>query len=410
MDSFNFARVKSYLPTAPDLSKLPALPKNMPSMPQLPFQLPTVGGLRTPPATTNDLSEDTSYSSPLPSAEAPTSSASNLNPLDPTPIDSSLPKTNLDLINECDNFPYLSTHPELYFRHTSTYYHLQIAAHPGICLGYILPRVAAVFEGLPDWSVDHDERTVVLLHGDTSEERSRIVHNTTTAMRETGHFEILKGWRNELYDVYGPTGEVVFTVERAASALLGVLTYGCHLTAYTRVKNEAGEEELKIWVPRRARSKQTYGGMLDNTVAGGLATGELPLECLLREAQEEASLPEEQLRERTRAVGIVSYFHIRDRRAGGERGLLQPECQFVYDADLTGTEITPKPEDGEVETFELIGVGEVREAMSKGEFKPNCALVLLDFFVRHGVLTPDNERDYVRIVTRLRRGIDFPTR
>ncbi|KAF4555582.1 Thiamine pyrophosphokinase-like protein [Elsinoe fawcettii] len=407
MDSFNFSKVKSYLPNAPDLSKLPALPKSMPSMPQLPFQLPTVGGLRTPPAT-SEFNEKTSYESPNQDQAGP-SSSSDLNPLDPAPIDSSLPKSNLALVNECDNFPYLSTHPELYFRHVNNYYHLQVAAHPGICLGYILPRVAAVFEGLPDWTVDHDERTVVLVNGSTEEERSRIVHNTTAAMRETGYFEILKGWRNELYDVYGPKGDVLFTVERAASALLGVVTYGCHLTAYVREEKD-GKVELKIWVPRRARSKQTYGGMLDNTVAGGLATGEQPLECLLREAQEEASLPEEQLKARTKAVGIVSYFHIRDRRAGGEKGLLQPECQFVYDADLTGTDITPKPEDGEVETFELMTVEEVQEAMRKGEFKPNCALVLLDFFVRHGFMTADTDKDYTRVVTRLRRAVDFPTR
>ena len=66
---------------------------------------------------------------------------------------------------------------------------------------------------------------------------------TTAAMRSLEHFEVLKGWRDELYPVYGPEGEVVFTVERAASALLGVLTYGCHLTAYTRVKADGGKGE-----------------------------------------------------------------------------------------------------------------------------------------------------------------------
>ncbi|PNS18811.1 hypothetical protein CAC42_5350 [Sphaceloma murrayae] len=404
MESFNFARVKSYLPAAPDLSKLPQLPKSMPSMPSLPFQLPTVGGLRTPPASESFNEKSELHAATL-AADSPGPSSSALNPLEPAPIDHNAPKSNLDLVQECDNFPYLSTSPELYFRHVNHYYHLQVAAHPGICLGYILPRVAAVFEGLPDWDVDHEERTVVLRSGDNEEERSAVVHRTTAAMRELNYFEVLRGWRDELYPVYGPGGEVVFTVERAASGLLGVVTYGCHLTAFVR-----GEEGLKIWVPRRSRTKQTYPGMMDNTVAGGLTAGEDSLECIIREAKEEASIPEEVVREKIKATGIVCYFHIRDDRAGGEAGLLQPECQYVYDLDLTDTEVKPAPDDGEVESFELMNVEDIQHAMRDGQFKPNTALVLLDFFVRHGILTAENEKDYVRIVTRLRRGVDFPTR
>lgn len=28
--------------------------------------------------------------------------------------------------------------------------------------------------------------------------------------------------------------------------------------------------------------------------------------------------------------------------------------------------------------------------MATDEFKPNCALVVLDFMIRHGLITPDN--------------------
>ncbi len=47
--------------------------------------------------------------------------------------------------------------------------------------------------------------------------------------------------------------------------------------------------------------------------------------------------------------------------------------------------------------------------MALGEFKPNCALVLLDFFVRHGIVTAENEPDYIDIVSRLHRRVEFPT-
>jgi hypothetical protein len=66
------------------------------------------------------------------------------------------------------------------------------------------------------------------------------------------------------------------------------------------------------------------------------------------------------------------------------------------------------PRDGEVEGFELMGVEEVRVGLAEGRFKPNSSLVLVDFLVRHGVLTPENESDYVEIVGRLHRRLEFP--
>ena len=176
------------------------------------------------------------------------------------------------------------------------------------------------------------------------------------------------------------------------------------MTAY--VKDQDG---LKIWVPRRARDKQTYGGMLDNTVAGGISTGEEPLECLIREATEEASFPERLVREHAKACGTVTYFHIRNEKAGGETGLLQPECQHVYDLEVDADTV-PKPGDNEVEGFMLWTIEKLQGALAEGQFKPNCALVLLDFFVRHGILTAENEKDYVEIVSRLHRKLPFPTR
>lgn len=106
--------------------------------------------------------------------------------------------------------------------------------------------------------------------------------------------------------------------------------------------------------------------------------------------------------------GTVTYFYVRDERAGGETGLLQPECQYVYDLEV-GEDVVPKPGDQEVEEFGLWSVEEVKESLARGEWKPNTALVMLDFFVRHGILTPANEKDYVEIVSRLHRRLEFPT-
>ncbi|CAK4033757.1 related to thiamin pyrophosphokinase-related [Lecanosticta acicola] len=322
---------------------------------------------------------------------------------EPAPIGSG-PKSNLDLINECDNFPYYQTDPKKFFAHINTYYALYVRGYPETELGYVLPSVAEVFRGLPDWKVEDSDRSLTLISGSNEEERSAIVQATVKAMHATGHFKVLSKWRDELYPVYGPKGELMFSMERSASALFGIVTYGVHMTAYTR----NAEGEMKLWVPRRAAEKQTYGGMLDNTVAGGIATGERPFESLVRESAEEASLPEELVRKGAKAAGTVTYFHIRDHRAGGETRLLQPECQFVYDLELS-EDVVPKPSDDEVEGFELKTVEETKQALRDGEFKPNCALVLLDFFVRHGILTPETDEGYIEIVARLHRRLDFPT-
>ena len=43
--------------------------------------------------------------------------------------------------------------------------------------------------------------------------------------------------------------------------LLGVKQYGCHLSAYYR-----SDSEYYMWIGRRSPQKQTFPGMLDNTV------------------------------------------------------------------------------------------------------------------------------------------------
>ena len=251
-----------------------------------------------------------------------------------------------------------------------------------------------------DWIIDKGTRSVIL----SAPNLNGSFANQALRERENGTFEVLAGWRNELYAIYGRNKTLLMSMERSATPLFGVVTYGVHMTAY--VKDSEGK--MKIWVPRRAKTKQTYGGMLDNTVAGGISTGEDPFDSIVREAHEEASLPEDIVRKGAKACGTVTYFHIRDSRAGGETGLCQPECQYVYDLELPAS-IIPEPEDGEVEEFLFMEVDEIKEAMAAGHFKPNCAIVMLDFFIRHGILRHDNEKDYIEIVSRLHRLLEFPT-
>ena len=264
----------------------------------------------------------------------------------------------------------------------------------------------SVVEKMPwdeSWYLEHATRKRVTIKEMGNQER--IIRDTLNRARENDTFTVLRGWRNELYPIHGhhDVMEETISMERAGSALFGINSYGVHMTSYVRTP-----EGMKIWVPRRAKNKSTYGGMLDNTVAGGLSTGETPLGCLIREASEEASLPEQLIRANAKPCGTVSYIHVRDKLAGGETGLIQPECQYIYDMEV-GTEVIPNPEDDEVEEFYLWTIEEVTRSLANGEFKPNCAVVLLDFLIRHSILTPENESDYMEIVSRIHRKLPFPT-
>lgn len=244
-----------------------------------------------------------------------------------------------------------------------------------------------------------------LFHQATEAERSAQAAKLANYWHENKIFKVLSGWRNELYPIYGPNQELLYSIERTAAALFGIVTYGVHMTAYTPAADSS--YGIKIWVPRRSRGKQTYAGMLDNTVAGGMATHEKPLECIIRESEEEASMNNDFVRKNAKAHGCTTYIYLRSESATGEVGLVQPECEYIFDLELPNS-IIPKPNDSEVEQFYLWTVEECQEHLLKGEFKPNCALVMLDFFIRRGILTQENEKDYENIKRRIHRGLPFP--
>lgn len=167
--------------------------------------------------------------------------------------------------------------------------------------------------------------------------------------------------------------------------------------AYT--EDEHGE--IKIWVPRRSPTKQTWPNFLDNTVAGGITAGDLPGPSILRECAEEASLPASLVAPLLKSVSVITYNY---RTA---TGWVQPEVQYIYDIRLPA-DVVPRPNDGEVAGFELMGVEEVVRRMVGGEFKPNCGVCLVDFFLRHGFLNPESDARFLEVATRLRARLELP--
>ena len=138
-----------------------------------------------------------------------------------------------------------------------------------------------------------------------------------------------------------------------------------------------------------------------------MAFGDGPFETLVKESSEEASLPEELVRKHAKSCGTVSYFLIQAKREGEESGLLQPTVKYVYDLILPES-LQLKPKDDEVESFELLSIGQVREALANGEFRPSSVMILLDFLIRHGFITAENEPGYATIISRIHRRLPFP--
>jgi hypothetical protein len=87
------------------------------------------------------------------------------------------------------------------------------------------------------------------------------------------------------------------------------------------------------------------------------------------------------------------------------QGCCKRDVLFCYDLELP-LDFVPTPDDGEVESFERYEISKVIDIMATTEdFKPNCCLVIIDFCVRHGFITPD-EPGYVKLVQSLRVGND----
>ncbi|OBT98268.2 hypothetical protein VE01_03139 [Pseudogymnoascus verrucosus] len=314
-------------------------------------------------------------------------------------------KSILEIVHECDNFPYYEPcRTDAYNRELESLWLFFLPDDPQPH-GFLLDSIVQRMPWTPDFRlVTTPHKEVHLIKQDREDWQEacvKAIDDLLDLAREKKTFPGLGKKRDEQFPIVGASFDI--GIERSASSLFGIVGRGAHMTVYTRTSSG-----MKFWIPRRNAKKSTWPNMLDNTVAGGVARGEMPFECLVREAGEEAALSEELVRRDTVAAGAVTWFNISDEKAGGELGLMNPGVLYVYDLEV-GEHVTFKPVDNDVQSFHLLGVDEVKEAMRNGEFKPSCATVMIDFFVRHGFITAENEKDYTEIVSRLHRKLPFKT-
>jgi 8-oxo-dGTP pyrophosphatase MutT (NUDIX family) len=189
------------------------------------------------------------------------------------------------------------------------------------------------------------------------------------ALANAGRFR----WRDEPFDVRAtPDGPVLAQIDRGALPGFGIQAAGVHLNGLVQ-----RPDGLHLWVARRAQDKLMDPGKLDHLVAGGVPAGMSPADTLLKEAEEEASLPPALLRH-VRHVGIIDYTMDRDEG-------LRRDRLHCYDVMLP-EDFQPAPRDGEVESFELWPVRAALERVrATDDFKFNVNLVLIDLFNRLGL-------------------------
>jgi 8-oxo-dGTP pyrophosphatase MutT (NUDIX family) len=139
-------------------------------------------------------------------------------------------------------------------------------------------------------------------------------------------------------------------------------------------------------------SKPIGPGKLDQIVGGGVPLGYSLAEALIKECAEEAGMPAD-LARRAHPVGAITIL-------AEEDGGLWHETLFNYDLTLPD-DFMPKNADGEVESFELMSIAEVRHRLeTSDEFLFDVVPLLADCLMRHGHLQADDP-DYAALAEML---------
>jgi len=122
-----------------------------------------------------------------------------------------------------------------------------------------------------------------------------------------------------------------------------------------------------LWCGRRAHTKPTDPGLLDNVAAGGLPVGELLQTCGVRELAEEAGISE------ALALTAVSHGKVSTCRAV-DRGW-HHETLWVFNL-LVPPDVKPMNQDGEVSEFMCLSPKQVVAAIASHALTVDAACVI----------------------------------
>ncbi len=231
-------------------------------------------------------------------------------------------------------------------------------------LGWIsAERAAWLAQQLPDCSLLSDGLVWHAANGDSARRSARL-QDALLAAREHG---LLTGWRDERFSFWhadcitpDPQRPAFLDVERSGFRWLGMLSHAVHVNGFL--------PDGRLWCGRRALSKATDPGMLDNVTAGGLPSGETVQTCLRRELAEEAGL-------------FSLEGHVLQAAGGVRTSRLEPqgwhdESVQVFNLTLADP-FGPVNQDGEVAEFIRLSPQQVLAKMQRGEFTVDAVQTLI---------------------------------
>jgi 8-oxo-dGTP pyrophosphatase MutT (NUDIX family) len=203
-------------------------------------------------------------------------------------------------------------------------------------------------------------------------QRNTALAQINATLRDEGR---IVAWRDETYAIVTAPGEPPLAlIERASARFWGTLTFGAHANGYVA---DAQARPTHLWIARRALSKATDPGKLDNLVGGGVPHGQTPWAALLREGFEEAGLDERMLQ----GAVAASVIELRCDIAEG----FMHEWLYTFDVRVPA-DVQPVNQDGEVAEHRRLKVDEALEVAAAGAMTTDAALVTLDFALRHRLL------------------------
>ena len=256
----------------------------------------------------------------------------------------------------------------------------------GRTVGHIRMDNLVYLDRFPDVFTRRAGRTGLADGLDDYDTRTRAV---ATVIRRLADEDVVTGWRGEPYPVGGDWGgPYAFEIERAAAPFFGCRAYGVHINGFVR-----GDDGLKLWVATRAADRPVCPGELDNMIAGGQPVGLGLKQNVIKEAGEEAGVPEDMA---ATAIPVGAITYVMENETG-----LKPDIMFCWDLELP-EDFEPRNTDGEIAEFRLLPAEQVMEIVDTTfDFKCNCNLVIIDFCIRHGILPPEHP-NYEAILRGLR--------
>lgn len=232
----------------------------------------------------------------------------------------------------------------------------------------------AALAAWPQWIARQPDGALALTAAPA--ERDAVLAALNAALRAQG---LIRAWRDEPFALWDEAGACAAVIERASSRFWGALTLGAHANGY--LADPASGRPTHLWIARRAWTKPTDPGRLDNLIGAGVPLGQTPSQALRREAWEEAGLQPAELAGLTRGRVIELACAI----AEG----WQHEWLFVFDLALPPGRV-PENQDGEVAEHRLLPIHDALQCAAEGQMTTDAALATLDFALRHRLL-PDGE-------------------